>query len=198
MEKTSWFLVCLFPILISTSLVQAQDVQVRRPAGSDGLKSLSKARRIAVTNTTLAVGTGLGAVALFNNGTIQKTGALLTVYGILAGPSTGNFYANDYPRGFAGLAVRTTGAYLMIDATRELFGNTFADELGVDSKEGSLTDTKMIIGGALVLGSAIYNILSTTRSVREYNQGQPRFAINVGSTMIEEKIAPLLTANIRF
>lgn len=173
-------------------------MQVRRPAGSEGLKSISKARRIAVTNTALAVGTGLGAVALFDNSTIQKTGALLTAYGILVGPSTGNFYANDYPRGFAGLAVRTAGAYLMIDASRELFGNTFADELGVDSKEVSLSDTKMIIGGALVLGSTIYNILSTTQSAVEYNQGQPRFAINVRSTMIKEKIAPLLTANIRF
>ncbi|MDZ7681066.1 MAG: hypothetical protein U5J63_04960 [Fodinibius sp.] len=113
-----------------TPSLQAQDIGI----DSEKLKSASKARSIALTNTFLSIGTGVGAVALFENNTVQKLGTILGVYGIVAAPSTGNFYANDYPRGFAGMGARAIGTFLMADATSEILGQEYADILGVDGQ----------------------------------------------------------------
>lgn len=161
-------------------------------------KSVSKARNIALTNTVMPVATGLTAIALFDNRTIQTSGALLAVYGLSMGPSTGNFYAEDYTRGFLGLGMRAAGLFLMHDATREVFGSTFANRLTIDDRKVRLTDTKMLIGEALILGSAIYNILSAKKSVQKYQESRRKFAVSVSSASIKRTIAPLLTARINF
>lgn len=188
----------IFPILLlvifSVAPLQAQDIGMNEQE----LKSVSKAQSIALTNTLLSIGTGVGAVALFENNTVQKLGAILGVYGIIAAPSTGNFYANDYPRGFAGMGARAIGTFLMADATSEILGNQYADVLGVDDQSVKITDTKILIGGAIILGSMAYNILSTQQSVDEFNEGGERFAVNVGSTTVGDQIAPVLSANISF
>jgi hypothetical protein len=190
------FLLLFFGLTLSA---QAQStVSVHRPLADKELKSVSKARFLALSNTAMAVGTGLATVALFDNNTVQKTGAYLGVYGILMAPATGNFYALDYPRGIVGIGTRAIGAWLMIDATREIFGNEFADQLNVDDQEVSLTDTKILIGEALVLGSIVYNVLSAKQSVEEFNADQGKFALNINSERIHDKVAPVLTARFNF
>jgi len=198
MKKCSPYLICLLFLFGSPSITFSQDVTINRSRGGENLKSASKARSIALTNTALSIGTGIGMVALFENNTAKTIGGILGLYGVIIGPSTGNFYANDYPRGFAGAGVRVIGAFLMADGTSELFGREFADALGVDDRDVSLTDTKILIGEALILGSMIYNILSVDKSVAEYNNSSRRFAINVKSTVINDTVAPVLTANINF
>jgi hypothetical protein len=163
----------------------------------DDLKSVSQARGIAFTNTLLPMATGIAAVALFDNNTVQTIGAISTVYGLVMGPSTSNFYADDYGRGMAGLAVRAVGVYLMADATQEIFGSEFSNALGVDDKEVSLTDTKILIGEVLVLGSALYNIISAKASVEEYNEGKG-VTVRVSTANINDRRVPLLTASVHF
>ncbi|HEX6981477.1 MAG TPA: hypothetical protein VF181_01845 [Balneolaceae bacterium] len=163
----------------------------------EDLKSVSQARGIAFTNTLLPIATGVAAVALFDNNTVQSIGVITTVYGLVMGPSTGNFYANDYGRGFAGLAARAAGVYLMADATREIFGDEFANALGIDDKKVSLTDTKILIGELLVLGSTLYNIISAKASVDEYNSKQ-RVTVNISSAQVSNQQVPLLTATVNF
>lgn len=164
---------------------------------NEDLKSVSQARGIAFTNTLLPMATGIAAVALFDNNTVQTIGAITTVYGLVMGPSTGNFYADDYGRGMAGLAVRAAGVYLMADATREIFGPEFANALGIDDKEVALTDTKILIGELLVLGSTLYNIISAKASVEEYNETQ-KVSVKISSARIDDQRIPLLTATVNF
>lgn len=181
----------------NTVHVQAQgNVEINRPMSDDELKSVSEARNIALTNTLMPLATGLGTVALFENNTIQTVGAVMAVYGIIMGPSTGNFYAQDYGRGAAGLAARSVGAYLMVNATSEIFGRTFANSLNVDNKSVSLTDTKMIIGEVLILGGTVYNLLSAKTSVEQYNSGTQRFALRVTPSIVGDQVTPMLTARI--
>jgi hypothetical protein len=175
-----------------------QNVSINRPIGGDNAKSVSQARSIALTNTALSVGAGIGAVALSDNSTIETAGAILGVYGIVIGPSTGHFYAEDYPRGVIGMGARAIGAVLMVDATSEIFGRDFADALGVDDKDVSLTDTKVLIGEVLVLGSIVYNLISIKASVEEFNSGQNQFGLNVTPTVVNDKVAPVLTASFNF
>lgn len=164
---------------------------------NEDLKSVSQARGIAFTNTLLPMATGIATVALFDNNTVQTIGAITAVYGLVMGPSTGNFYANDYGRGMAGLAARAAGVYLMADATREIFGSEFANALGIDDKEVSLTDTKILIGEFLVLGSTVYNIITAKASVKEYNE-QQGVTVRISSAKIRDRRAPLLTATVHF
>jgi hypothetical protein len=196
MRKIILIIVLLFGI--SSVGYSQSEVDINRPFTSGQQKTISKARSIALTNTVISIGTGVTAVALFDNNTIQKTGAYLTLYGIVAGASTGNFYAEDYPRGVIGMGARTVGALLMIDATREVFGHRFANTLNVDNEKVSLIDTKMLIGEGLILAGFIYNIISLNASVEEYNSGGRNFSINVTPAVVDDKVAPVLTASLRF
>lgn len=196
MKKRFFFIFPLIFLLLITFKSQAQsEIAVDR---EEGLKNASKARTIALSNTVLSIGTGAAVVSLFNNSTIEKSGAVLGVYGIVVAASTGNFYASDYPRGAVGMGARAVGAYLMVDATSEIFGHDFADALGVDNRSVSLTDTKILIGEVLILGSMIYNVISTKTSVEEYNQRRQSFAVRITPAVVNEKVAPVLTASVSF
>ncbi len=196
MQKTILFFCLLFGISFSADA--QSEVSINRPFASGQEKTVSKARSIALTNTVISIGTGVTAVALFDNNTIQKTGAYLTLYGIVAGASTGNFYAEDYPRGVIGMGARAVGTILMVDATREVFGQRFSNTLNVDNEEVSLTDTKMLIGEGLILAGFIYNMISLNASVKEYNSGGRNFSINLSPAVVDDEVAPVLTASFRF
>lgn len=196
MKKGHYYFVFLFLFLAINFQSQGQS-EVSVNTAADEIKTTSKARSIAFTNTLSPIALGLGTVTWSENNTIETAGAVLAVYGLIMGPSTGNFYAEDYQRGTIGMAARTVGAYLMADATREIFGNDFADALTIDDKKVSLTDTKVLIGGVLVLGSMVYNILSTQASVEEYNNSRSRFSVRFNPDIINNKVAPMLTAQIR-
>lgn len=195
--KKQYFLVCSLLLTLISFQSRAQS-EISVNVQDEGGKSASQARTIALSNTVLSIGTGLATISLFDNNTVEKAGAVLGVYGVIMAPSTGNFYASDHPRGVIGMGARTVGAYLMIDATSEIFGRDFADALGVDNKNVSLTDTKILIGEVLVVGSMIYNVLSTKASVEEYNQQRQKFGFNVTPAVINGEVAPMLTASIRF
>ncbi len=189
-------LFCLLFILSAPVLAQSE-VNINRPYG-DQEKTVSKARNIALTNTVVPIGVGITAVALFDNNTIQKTGAYLALYGIVAGASTGNFYAEDYPRGVIGMGARAAGTILMMNATSEVFGQRFSNALNVDDKSVSLTDTKMLIGEGLILAGFIYNIISLNASVEEYNSGGRNFSVNITPAVVNDEVTPVLTASLRF
>lgn len=165
---------------------------------NNSTKTVSEARSISLINTVLSVGAGLTSVAVFENPTVKKVGAYTTIYGILLGPSTGNFYAEDYPRGAVGLGARAIGSILMVDATREVLGNEFGDVLNIDDKEVSLNDTKVLVGGSFVLAGFIYNLISLNRSVDEYNSANQNMTVNVNSELINNEVTPVLTARINF
>jgi len=175
----------------------AQDNVSTIKIGEGNIKTTSKARSIGYSNTLTPIAVGLGTIKLFDNSTLDKIGAGFTVYGLLVGPSTANFYGSDYKRGVLGLLVRGVGGYLMVDASREIFGNNFANALGVDNKKVSLGDTRIWLGGTLVLGSMVYNILSAKASIREYNN-RSQISVRLDSERINNKVSPMLTAKIRF
>ncbi len=188
------FLLALF---ISPFQSHAQDDNTTTVRLGEGdIKSASKARSIGYSNTLTPMGVGMGAINLFENNTVEKIGAGFTVYGLLVGPSTANFYGDDYKRGMLGMLVRGVGGYLMVDASREIFGDDFADALGVDNKKVSLTDTKILIGETLILGSIVYNILSAKASIREFNN-RSKVSVRLDSKSINHKVTPMLTARIQ-
>lgn len=192
------FLLFAFILFIPYQLAAQnyRSFDVKRPMMiNEDVKSVSQARGIALTNTFLPIASGLASLAIFESESVQTIGAITVVYGMIMGPSTGNFYANDYSRGLLGLVTRAAGVYLLADASSEIFGRNFADALNVDDKKVSLTDTKMVVGQLLILGSAAYNIISAGKSVKEYNE-RYGYNVSVSTTAVNDRLFPVLTMRL--
>jgi len=160
-------------------------------------KNVGDARSKAVAGTIFPIAIGVAGASLIKNNTIQKMASYLAVYGLVMGPSMGNFYAKDYLRGMLGVAARLAGGYLIKNATRELAGKGVAKGVGWDNKSVSLTSTKILVGEGIILGSAIYNIISSKASVHRYNR-KVGYQIGMGSTYRHGKLVPMLSARFRF
>lgn len=193
MKTIRFYLLGLF---IVTLLIPAVG-QAQSRFKSRHLKSVDEARSQAIAGTLIPVAMGIGSTLLFENKTIETTGSVMAVYGLVMGPSMGNFYARDYLRGMLGVAARVGGGYLMLDATRELAGNDVADALGWDDEAVKLTKTKVLIGSGLILGSAIYNIVSAKASVHRYNE-KKGYIIGVVPGVHHNEVIPMVTASVRF
>lgn len=182
-------------IFLSMQMVSLAQPELGR---SRYLKSVSEARNRALTGTVLPVATGVLATKVFKSETVQTIGASLAVYGLIMGPSTGNFYAEDYLRGSLGAAVRLgVGYYLLRDATRELMGKQVSESLGWDNKDVEITDTRFLIGAGVFLGSMVYNVLSSKASVKEFNRSKG-YALRLSGEEIEGKAIPVITASLNF
>lgn len=162
------------------------------------MKSPSEARSIAVTNTILPLVTGITATRVFKGEKLQTAGALLAVYGLVMGPSGGNFYAEDYLRGGLGVVARTgIGYFLLLDATRELMGKDVAESLTWDNKDVELTDTEVLIGAGVFLGTMVYNVISSKASANEFNRSKG-YRVSLKGEKIGDEIFPVFTATIGF
>lgn len=167
------------------------------------VKSKAEAMQLSFINTVMPVAAGIATAGLFENHTVKKIGASMVVYGLLSGPSTGNFYASDYLRGSLGILTRVGSGILLTGVTREVFGRNVSDPLGWDNDHRvSFTDTKILVGTALFAGSMIYNVFSSKSSVEEYNA---RFSMGGGFSQLRVPVAqgevrhvPVVTAKIAF
>ncbi|MDX1586926.1 MAG: hypothetical protein R3222_09285 [Balneolaceae bacterium] len=162
------------------------------------LKNVSEARNRALTNTILPIVTGITAANVFENNTVQTLGSALAIYGLVMGPSGGNFYAEDYLRGGLGVAARAgIGYFMLLDATRELMGKEVATSMTWDNKEVKLTDTKILIGAGAFLGTIVYNILSSKASVKEYNSSRG-YQVEMRGEQVGQNVYPALSARVYF
>jgi hypothetical protein len=196
--ETIKFIACFFLIAVfiyaGASSLQAQTESRYR---SQHLKYVDEARTQAIAGTLVPLALGIGTASLVENNTVKKTASFAAVYGLVLGPSLGNFYAKDYARGMLGIAARMGGGYLLLDATRELAGKDVADGLGWDDKSVSLTDTRVLIGGGIIIASAVYNVISAKASVESYNRNTG-YTIGLAPVIVNDQTVPLVTANIQF
>ncbi|MDX1637377.1 MAG: hypothetical protein R3281_05380 [Balneolaceae bacterium] len=185
---------------LGLSLLQAAPARSQPETAGLGqggdVRSENEAISQALTNTIMPVAVGYGSVKLFNSNTIETIGSTLAVYGLVIGPSTGNFYANDYLRGGLGALTRVGAAFLLKDATSEIFGREFADALNVDNKSVRFGDTEVIVGAVMMVGTMAYNIISAPVSVSEYNQSMG-YAIKLHSLPGTGRTIPVVTARIQ-
>ena len=123
---------------------------------------------------------------------------MLAIYGLVMGPSGGNFYAEDYLRGGLGVAARAgAGYFFLLDATRELMGKEVAESMTWDNKDVELTDTRVMIGAGIFLGSMIYNVLSSKASVNSFNSSRG-YQVQVSGEQIGRRRVPVVSAKFTF
>ncbi len=184
--------VFLFPWLVTVASAQPELGRSRY------LKNVSEARNRALTNTILPIVTGITAANVIENNTIQTLGSALAIYGLVMGPSGGNFYAEDYLRGGLGVAARAgVGYFMLLDATRELMGKEVAESMTWDNKDVKLTDTKVLIGTGVLLGTIVYNIISSKASVNEFNSSKG-YQVELSGEKVGKNIYPVLSAKVGF
>ena len=197
MKKTSGILLLLtgFFLVAETGYSQAE-----LGGSRNQLKNVSQARNIALNNTVTPILLGLAANYVLNNDTFEKAGAYLIVYGILAGPSGGNFYAEDYLRGSLGVLARAGAGYFFLqDATREVLGKDVSKSLGWDKKSVSIEDTEVLIGAGIMLGSMIYNVISAKASVEKHNRELGyNVRLNPNIRQQQGRYVPMISATIHF
>ncbi|MGK7369399.1 MAG: hypothetical protein ACNS64_04225 [Candidatus Halalkalibacterium sp. M3_1C_030] len=142
--------------------------------------------------------TGLTAANLVENKTVKTLGSALAIYGLVMGPSGGNFYAEDYLRGGLGVAARAgVGYFMLLDATREIMGKEVAESMTWDNKDVDLTDTKVLIGAGVFLGSMVYNVLSSKASVNEFNRSKG-YQVVFSGEQVGKEVIPVMSARFRF
>ncbi|MFH5831215.1 hypothetical protein [Halalkalibaculum sp. DA384] len=190
----------LSTVVLALSIFAAASVARAQPETGgfmpDGqVRSENQAVSQALINTIMPIGVGYGAVKLFDGNTAETLGASLAIYGLVVGPSSGNFYANDYLRGGLGALTRLGAAFLLQDATSEVFGREFADALGVDNSSVSFSETNIVVGSTLMVGTIAYNIITAPVSVREYNR-EMGYTMEIQSLPGTGRAAPVITARI--
>jgi hypothetical protein len=194
MKLSKWL---LLTVLLGTCLTG--EVRAQAELGrSRYLKNVSEARNRALTNTILPIITGITAANVIENNTVQTLGSALAIYGLVMGPSGGNFYAEDYLRGGLGVAARAgVGYFLLLDATRELMGRKVAESMTWDNKDVELTDTKVLIGTGVLLGTIVYNVISSKASVNEFNRSKG-YQVELSGEQVGRDMYPVLSAKVRF
>ena len=136
--------------------------------------SESKATALSALGTVIPTGLGLilasaqsggGDQYGYHDGESQAAPALLIFSGIYVGPSLGYFYAGRPGRAFAGIGFRTAiGFGALIGAFATCGWNCGEGDGAYNAAWGI-----MIIGGALVAGSAIHDISKVDNAVRAQN-----------------------------
>lgn len=194
MKFCKYFLVTVFVFTWLSNSARAQPELGR----SRYLKNVSEARNRALTNTFLPIVTGITAAKIFENNTVQTLGSALAIYGLVMGPSSGNFYAEDYLRGGLGVAARAgIGYFMLLDATRELMGKEVAKSMTWDNEDVKLTDTKILIGTGVFVGTIVYNIITSKASVNEFNRSKG-YQVELTGEQVGKNVYPVLSARVRF
>ena len=113
----------------------------------------------SVVHTVVPI--GFGGMLLVVGGSVAPVGALGMMYGILAGPSAGNLYAENIGMGLFGIGLRILGIGMMAEAT---------DSFHYTSHSHHHHKSGLARGGFLLyMGSTLWNIVTAPGSARTYN-----------------------------
>ncbi len=156
-----------FLIPVSLGLVVASaGVANAGPPASEPAGAGAVDERDPESATTVALGGALVPIAMTLVG-LDRDNETLIVSGLAAGivtPAVGHFYGGKYLT--YGMAARAAGLALMVEGWQR-FHFVFCDD-----SCGSQTSARvMLLGGlASYLGGTIYDVATTSRSVREHNR----------------------------
>lgn len=127
-----------------------------------GLKSETKAFHLSLFGTLIPVGLGAVSLAADNSGVAFASVALA---GIVVGPSLGYIYAGKSGRGLATAGLR----FLLIPGVALASFATCGWDCGEGDSGYGAAWMILIVGEALVVASAVYDIATVKKAVRKRN-----------------------------
>lgn len=199
--KKRWLLLWFVCALVSPN-VKAQTLPaVKNDSTHIGLqdhkfhyKSPQKAFLLSLCNTAIPIAVGitiLDQTTINDSKTLRRSAGAMIIYGAIAGPSIGTFYAGNFGRGFGGILLRGGSAVLG-------FGGLFiayAQSWG-GNDQGSIAPAFMFFSGAVLLaGSAVVQIAKASEVARKHNKS---IHLAFSPTWYPKEKTPGLAINIRF
>jgi hypothetical protein len=160
----------LLPVI--TAPASAQEAALPSPAPAVAEKSASKALFLAAAHTTFATSVGF---AMMRQGVksdiLGMGGYYLFLYGTMAAPSAGNFYARDDRRTRTGVGIRVVGGGVVLTSLVRQF---FTPAWNLDNPDCCYFtwDPLNVLGTGVILAGAAYSISSAPASVEEFNRRQ--------------------------
>lgn len=147
-------------------------------------KDPRKAFLISLGN--FVVPTLAGSMILSNSrGVADIVGGIILSYGILVGPSMGNFYAHDESRSVRGLAARVAGGGLILigvlvwnGESSNPGGRTVSASKYAGSGESGVF--LFLAGAAITAGGIIFNLSTASQSARDYNRKNKLDNVSIG------------------
>ncbi len=151
---TFLFLLLVFPV----SNTSAHPEFSLNGKSNAGRKNTSTGIGLALAN--IAIPTYLGG-RMVHAESNESLGMFLLGYGVLLGPSMGNFYAADYKRTITGATIRLALGLLASAVTTS----------GTWDENGSSQEETILLFSLLgSVATAVWNIATVPTSVREYNR----------------------------
>jgi hypothetical protein len=147
-------------------------------------KSVTKAYLISAANTVLPI----VIATQLNKADEYGLNVPFYAYGFILGPSMGQVYARDVKRAAIGAGLRTAGFVL--------FARGLAQSISNSSKQGDLEGG---LGLLTFVSATVWNIATTPKSVKKYNQTHGlAFEIQPQLGRIGKQPVTGLTATVRF
>ncbi len=129
------------------------------------LKRPLKALFYSLGCTFVPLGAGY-LLALIEDQTCQTIGGAVGGFGLVVGPSMGNFYAHDGLKGGLGIGMRVIGVGMITAGLWDLIETVIEEG---ESGSGKYSAALITGGTVLVMGSAVWNMVSAPFSARRYN-----------------------------
>jgi len=174
-------------VLLACTVARAQ-AQRASESGAFG-------RSLLGTLIPVGLGWAMMASAYDNSGLDENTaagtvGALSFTAGLLVGPSLGYFYAGQSGRAWRGVGLRVLGlgaAVVAAAASWDCYGDE-CDTAGVVA----------LLGSAVTLGSAIYDIATVRGAVRRSNDEARGVSVSVAPTYSSRRHAAGVSVQLKF
>ncbi|KPJ59579.1 MAG: hypothetical protein AMJ46_10725 [Latescibacteria bacterium DG_63] len=173
----------LLPLLVCGLLLapltsEAGQLSPREAGGGDSIppsrthgegnptKDPEKALHSALVHTMVPIGLGGYLGATTESGPL---GIIAIGYGMVVGPSAGNFYAEDYFRGTLGVGIRLVCWTIVADA----IGRQMSHKTGTRRRNYTSAPVTLAALG-LAVGSTAWNIATAPDSARKFNARHQR------------------------
>lgn len=163
------------------------------------VKSIDIAHRRAIIHTAVPLSAGILLMSLGDDVGFLLPGSLFSTYGVVVGPSMGNFYAGDFERGGKGVTIRLSALGITGVTALLSFQKGFSYALGGPEQDFTTETVVISLMALVVVGSMAYNIATIRESVREYNANQGFAAkISLAPSFDWSSKTPLVTARVQF
>jgi len=161
--KKNIFVLCLLPYFILSTCNASEKKFIKK------FKSPKIAIAYSLFNTTIPT---IAGMYLYQK---NESGLWAVFYGVTIGPSIGNIYVKDYKRGFFGIGIRLFSELMIAQSAISHSIGLMGGNGSYNTQKGMSHTQKVFTG--VIIGSAIYNIVTAPKSAREFNIRQNNVSV---------------------
>jgi hypothetical protein len=180
--------IMLFAMAVMTQAGTAQRPLRYKP------RTKSTALSLSLAATLMPVACGVALISKDDH----FQGAVIGGVGMVLGPGIGHAYAGQTGRLATGSLIRIGGLVLMSAGALGDIGFSLKPRHPYTKSSGSDIDPMVVVGAAVCVFSAIYDIATVGRSVQKYNRSQRHARVDVRPVWFAQEKTPGLALTLTF